>query len=166
MNEEERKAIEETKNALSKTVLGIDVDFDINTLDVLLNLIEKQQKEIEKYKMLYIQSKAEGIAATLKDSTKAKEDLEMLNEGWRIELEKKDIALKECERNLIEERNERIKKDKIINEMAEYLAIIRDCPNEDKGANIDCENRCSIDDDIYAECWKLYFERESENESR
>lgn len=28
-----------------------------------------------------------------------------------------------------------------------------------RGANIDCENRCSIDDDIYAECWKLYFER-------
>ena len=49
-------------------------------------------------------------------------------------------------------------KEKIINEMAEYLAIIRDCPNEDKGANLDCENRCSNDDSIYAECWKLYFE--------
>ncbi len=56
------------------------------------------------------------------------------------------------------------KKDKIIDEMAGYLAIIRDCPNADKGANIDCENRCSIDDDIYAECWKLYFERKLENE--
>lgn len=48
-------------------------------------------------------------------------------------------------------------KDIIINEMAEYLGIVRDCPNEDKGVNIDCENRCSNDDNIYAECWKLYF---------
>ena len=54
--------------------------------------------------------------------------------------------------NLIEKQQKEIeKKDKIIDEMAGYLAIIRDCPNEDKGANIDCENRCSIDDDIYAD---------------
>ena len=55
-------------------------------------------------------------------------------------------------------------KEKIINEMAEYLAIIRDCPNEDKGANLDCENRCSNDDSIYAECWKLYFENKIKEE--
>lgn len=56
------------------------------------------------------------------------------------------------------------KKDKIIDEMAEYLSIIRDCPNKDKGANLDCENRCSNDDKIYAECWKMYFERKVEVE--
>ena len=55
-------------------------------------------------------------------------------------------------------------KEKIINEMAEYLAIVRDCPNEDKGANLDCENRCSNDDNIYAECWKLYFENKIKEE--
>ena len=52
--------------------------------------------------------------------------------------------------------------EQINNEMAEYLAIVRDCPNEDKGANLDCENRCSDDDSIYAECWKLYFEKKVE----
>ena len=55
--------------------------------------------------------------------------------------------------NLIEKQN------KTINEMAEYLAIIRDCPNEDKGANLDCENRCNNTDELYAECWKMYFDR-------
>ena len=45
----------------------------------------------------------------------------------------------------------------VIEEMAEYLSIVRDCPNEDKGANLDCENRCSNDDNLYAECWKQYF---------
>ena len=60
--------------------------------------------------------------------------------------------------NLIEKQQAEIeKKDKIIDEMAEYLSIIRDCPNEDCGANLDCENRCSNDDSIYAECWKMYF---------
>lgn len=65
----------------------------------------------------------------------------------------------------IKDRDKLIEKnDKVIDEMAGYLAIIRDCPNEDKGANIDCENRCSTDDDIYAECWKMYFERKLKNE--
>lgn len=53
---------------------------------------------------------------------------------------------------------EKLKQEMIIDEMAGYLAIIRDCPNEDKGANLDCEKRCSTSDDIEAECWKLYFE--------
>lgn len=42
-------------------------------------------------------------------------------EKQQAEIEKKDIALKECERNLIEERTQRIKKDKIIDEMAENI---------------------------------------------
>lgn len=50
-------------------------------------------------------------------------------------------------------------KEKIIDEMAGYLAIIRDCPNENCGANLDCENRCNNDDDLIEECWKMYFER-------
>ena len=56
------------------------------------------------------------------------------------------------------------KQSKVIDEMAGYLAIIRDCPNEDKGANLDCENRCNNTDEIYEECWKQYFYRKVENE--
>lgn len=48
MSKDENKAIEETRKALMETSLGYDVDFDINTLDILLNLIQKQQAEIEK----------------------------------------------------------------------------------------------------------------------
>lgn len=54
------------------------------------------------------------------------------------------------------------KKDKIIDEMAGYLSIVRGCPNEDKGVNLDCENRCSNDDNIYEECWKMYFKKKVE----
>ena len=52
--------------------------------------------------------------------------------------------------------------DKVIEEMAEYISTIRNCPNEDKGANLNCENRCTNDDNLYAECWKLYFKRKVE----
>lgn len=52
----------------------------------------------------------------------------------------------------------------VIEEIAEYLSIVRDCPNEDKGVNLDCENRCSNDDNLYAECWKQYFRKKVKNE--
>lgn len=45
MNEEEKKAIEYSKNCLMKITLGIDCEFDVNILDTLLNIIKKLQKE-------------------------------------------------------------------------------------------------------------------------
>lgn len=50
MNEEEKKAIEYSKNCLMKITLGIDCEFDVNILDTLLNIIKKLQKENEEYK--------------------------------------------------------------------------------------------------------------------
>lgn len=50
MNEEEKKAIEYSKNCLMKITLGIDCEFDVNILDTLLNIIKKLQKENEKLK--------------------------------------------------------------------------------------------------------------------
>ena len=47
MNEEEKKAIEYSKNCLMKITLGIDCEFDVNILDTLLNTIKKLQKENE-----------------------------------------------------------------------------------------------------------------------
>lgn len=65
--------------------------------------------------------------------------------------------------NLIQQLQEENKQqDKIIDEMAGYLSIVRGCPNEDKGVNLDCENRCSNDDNIYEECWKMYFKKKAQ----
>lgn len=50
MNEEEKKAIEYSKNCLMKITLGIDCEFDVNILDTLLNIIEKLQGENEELK--------------------------------------------------------------------------------------------------------------------
>lgn len=68
----------------------------------------------------------------------------------------KKCVIREDIHNYIEELEN---KDKMINEMAGYLHIIQDCPNENCGANIDCEHRCSDDDDTIIECWIKYFER-------
>lgn len=68
--------------------------------------------------------------------------------------------------NYIKLQKENNKQSKVIDEMAEYLAIIRVCPNEDKGANLDCENRCNNTDEIYEECWKLYFYRKVEEDAK
>lgn len=51
MNEEEKKAIEYSKNCLMKITLGIDCEFDVNTLDTLLNIIKRLQKENEEVKI-------------------------------------------------------------------------------------------------------------------
>lgn len=50
INEEEKKAIEYSKNCLMKITLGIDCEFDVNILDTLLNIIKKLQKENEELK--------------------------------------------------------------------------------------------------------------------
>lgn len=50
MNEEEKKAIEYSKNCLMKITLGIDCEFDVNILDTLLNIIKKLKKESEELK--------------------------------------------------------------------------------------------------------------------
>ena len=60
MSDEERKAIEDLKRTIeyynkrfkeNEKITSVIVDnFDVNNLYILLNLIEKQQKEIEKLK--------------------------------------------------------------------------------------------------------------------
>lgn len=134
---------------------------DKETLEYFDYQIELAKKEIEKHK----EDEFKGNG-TLEDIAKMQYcnlvKIKNLIEKLQKEIEKKDICLKACEDNLIKERQLRIKQSKVIDETTEYLAIIRDCPNGDKGANLDCENRC--DTGIEAECWKQYFYRKVENE--
>lgn len=145
MKEEEKKAIEVLKQIIEKSRDLREEDFysligihQIQAISTILNLIEKKDKEIEKYKMLQIQSIAAGVAAILKDSTKAKEDLEMLDEGWRIELEKKD---------------------KIIDLMAREIdTLYSGCEPCTLSFNIACKHiKCE-------QCIKKYFERKVEED--
>lgn len=50
---------------------------------------------------------------------------------------------------------------KQIDLMAEYINNIQDCPLENCGVDLDCENRCANDEEIIKQCWKMYFESKS-----
>lgn len=109
-------------------------------LETVLNMIKEKNAEIEKYKKLL----ADNLAKNLNDSIKAKEkadtDLDDLDKGWKVELEKKD---------------------KMIDLMAEEIAKLITCPLEDYDYDLDCENKCK---NQYKDCWKQYFERKATND--
>lgn len=89
MNEEEaRERVEKYIKKFEGKAL------DCIAIGTVLNLLEKKDKEIENYKTLLAQSTAKRVITSLKDSEKSKEDLEMLDAGWKIELEKKDEIIK------------------------------------------------------------------------
>ena len=91
-----------------------------------------------------------------------------MNEEEAMKELRNSYELHQCEwakRCLDVIQTESEKKDKMIDEIIGFLATRTwtTCPNEDCGANLDCEKRCSNDDNIYEECWKMYFERKVEN---
>lgn len=56
----------------------------------VLNMLKEKDKEIEELKQALARNIAKNFTSSMKESAKSKEDLEMLNKGWQIELEKKD----------------------------------------------------------------------------
>ena len=139
-------------NKFGITIEGFrELQEDIETVLNMLkeNSAEIQQKntelaeknaEIEKYKKLL----ADNLARNLNDSIKAKEkadtDLDDLDKGWKVELEKKD---------------------KMIDLMAEYIS---DLDIDEDICKKQSDNNC---DDINREveckeCIKQYFERKAE----
>ena len=56
------------------------------------------------------------------------------------------------------------RKNELIKEISKYLVSIRDCPAEDFGVDLDCENNCSIEDELIIKCWIKYFESKLKND--
>ena len=52
--------------------------------------LAEKNAEIEELKQVLARNIAKNFTSSMKESAKSKEDLEMLNAGWQIELEKKD----------------------------------------------------------------------------
>lgn len=86
----EQEAIENLEN-LSEYGLCYTINEKIQEdIETVLNMLKEKEAEIEKYKKLL----ADNLAKNLNDSIKAKEkadtDLDDLDKGWKVELEKKD----------------------------------------------------------------------------
>ena len=60
------------------------------SIETVLNMLKEKDKEIEELKQALARNIARNVTSSMKESAKSKEDLEMLNAGWQIELEKKD----------------------------------------------------------------------------
>ena len=140
-------------------VFTVNLDDD---LDIVLQLIEKQQAEIETLKQIISKTSVQFINDTIETDKKNKEDLEMLYRGCQEEIEtlKRDFEIVDHECSRLEKED--IKKDLIINEMAEYISGLD--VDEDICKNIDCDENTNIytGDINCKQCIKQYFERKIE----
>ena len=110
--------------------------YNIKQSDGLEHNIEKVLNELEKYKELYISTLGRSLNNSIKQNDKHNNDLEELNEGWKIELNKKD---------------------KIIDAMAE---VIEECRQNNclESEDIDLSQIAGV------EAIKQYFEEEVKDE--
>lgn len=136
----EQEAIENLEN-LSEYGLCYTINEKIQEdIETVLNMLKEKDTEIEKYKNLLASNLAKNLNDSLKAKEKADTDLEYLNKGWQVELEKKD---------------------KMIDLMAEYIS---DLDIDEDICKKQSDNNC---DDINREveckeCIKQYFERKAE----
>ena len=59
-------------------------------IETVLNMIKEKDSEIERLEQTLAKNIARNVTDSMKESAKSKEDLEMLNRGWQIELKRKD----------------------------------------------------------------------------
>ena len=85
----EQEAIERLKS-IDETVEEYDGNILKADIETVLDMIKEKDKEIEELKQALARNIAKNVTSNMKESAKSKEDLEMLNKGWQIELEKKD----------------------------------------------------------------------------
>ena len=67
-----------------------DFKYEIRAMQTVLSMLKEKDKEIEELQQELAKNIARNFTSSMKETSKAKEDLEMLNKGWQIELEEKD----------------------------------------------------------------------------
>lgn len=98
MTKEQEEKIEKLRKITNKKILygnkfGITIEGfrelqeDIETV---LNMLKEKDAEIEKYKKLLADNLARELNNSIKAKEKADTDLDDLDKGWKVELEKKD----------------------------------------------------------------------------
>ena len=99
-------------------IIMIPIDFVLDYLKELqeaLSMLKEKDSEIERLEQTLARNIARNVTSSMKESAKSNEDLEMLNQGWQIELEKKDKII-DLMATFIDAQNTRMLED-------EYTAI-------------------------------------------
>lgn len=149
LSEEEKQAIKTFKSYINAIDTFGTIDYKcINNLyepvKIVLNLMVKLQKENKKLK-----DKNQDLLRKLRNRVKEVKKLTKYS-LYKKEFSRLNKVIKE--------------KDKQIDLMVEYINNIRDCPLENCGADLDCENRCDNNEELTKQCWKMYFESKSKEE--
>lgn len=139
MTKEEEKAIEIVAKYLNFNEICGTRNFK-EALETVLNMLKEKDKEIEELKQALARNIAKNFTSSMKESAKSKDDLEMLNKGWQIELEKKN---------------------KQIDLMAEYIDSNNYVDNEECQFQWDFNIKKCIENGDCKDCIKQYFERKS-----
>lgn len=93
------------------------------------------------------------------DIKEAKKEIQELVDMYGSRHDREDFSI--ISNFMKKQQAELEKKDKVIKEMAEYIALITEsCPFELHDYDMNCEKRCKKD--IEAECWKEYFTKKVE----
>lgn len=124
--------------------------------------LAEKNAEIEKYKKLLADNLARELNNSIKAKEKADTDLDDLNKGWQVELEKYKQLYNKALDDAVITAHDNMKKDKMIDLMAEEMKKRATCPLDDYNYDLDCENKCNNNT---KECWKQYFERKAEQSS-
>ena len=151
-------------------------------LETVLNMQKEKDAEIEKYKKLLADNLAKNLNDSIKAKHKADTDLEDLNEGWKLELKKKEEEL-EMYKDMKEIVDYKVtdllklkqyddlkkkaeKQDKIIDLMADHIASAAIVDDTVCAIKCDCETDIN-EDCTYVKmlnCTKQYFERKATND--
>lgn len=117
-------------------------------IEELQNMLEEKDKEME----------------FQKDINKIEKDRHKKTEkSLKGQIIKQNKIIEKLEKEAQKYFEENIKKDKMIDLMAEEInnSFLNTCPYIDYEIDLDCENRCNDD---YKECWKQYFKSKVEKE--
>lgn len=114
-------------------------------IETVLNMLKEKDAEIEKYKKLLADNLAKELNNSIKAKEKADTDLDDLDKGWKVELEKKD---------------------KMIDLLIDYIDTLSEYYTRAEGKNNEfCDEKC-IDKNIDCyDCIKQFFERKAEQSS-
>lgn len=152
--------------------LVASLDDESIAIETVLNMLKEKEAEIEKYKKLL----ADNLARNLNDSIKAKEkadtDLDDLNKGWQVELEKYKQLYNKALDDAVITAHDNMKKDKMIDLLVNKLN--QNCKvfeNSEIKEIVEIYEKIKSTSnlrgiEVRKECIKQYFERKVEDECK
>ena len=136
---------------------------DAEKMKTVLNMLKEKDTEIEKYKNLLASNLAKNLNDSIKAKHKADTDLDDLDKGWQVELEKYKQLYNKALSDAVTTAHNNIKQKKIIDLMADCIRV-RDIGEDFCEFNKDCTKCRNGTREIFCkDCIKQYFERKVED---